>query len=89
MSLGNLDEIFTMVIFTMINTAKQEQRRMGNMLENFIDYNPVNNMYKIQRIYILSNVREFNKGRKEVLIAFEENMLLLPRPYVFVKNEWK
>ena len=73
----------------MINTAKQEQRRMGNMLENFIDYNPVNNMYKIQRIYILSNVREFNKGRKEVLIAFEENMLLLPRPYVFVKNEWK
>ena len=78
-----------MVIFTMINTAKQEQRRMGNMLENFIDYNPVNNMYKIQRIYILSNVREFNKGRKEVLIAFEENMLLLPRPYVFVKNEWK
>ena len=78
-----------MVIFTMINTAKQEQRRMGNMLENFIDYSPVNNMYKIQRIYILSNVREFNKGRKEVLIAFEENMLLLPRPYVFVKNEWK
>ena len=78
-----------MVIFTMINTAKQEQRRMGNMLENFVDYNPVNNMYKIQRIYILSNVREFNKGRKEVLIAFEENMLLLPRPYVFVKNEWK
>ena len=78
-----------MVIFTMINTAKQEQRRMGNMLENFIDYNPVNNMYKIQRIYILSNVREFNKGRKEVPIAFEENMLLLPRPYVFVKNEWK
>ena len=78
-----------MVIFTMINTAKQEQRRMGNMLENFIDYNPVNNMYKIQRIYILSNVREFNKGRKAVLIAFEENMLLLPRPYVFVKNEWK
>ena len=73
----------------MINTAKQEQRRMGNMLENFIDYNPVNNMYKIQRIYILSNVREFNKGSKEVLIAFEENMLLLPRPYVFVKNEWK
>ena len=73
----------------MINTAKQEQRRMGNMLENFIDYSPVNNMYKIQRIYILSNVREFNKGRKEVLIAFEENMLLLPRPYVFVKNEWK
>ena len=73
----------------MINTAKQEQRRMGNMLENFVDYNPVNNMYKIQRIYILSNVREFNKGRKEVLIAFEENMLLLPRPYVFVKNEWK
>ena len=62
---------------------------MGNMLENFIDYNPVKNMYKIQRNYILSNVREFNKGKKEVLIVFEENMFSLPRPYVFVKNEWK
>ena len=88
MSLGNLAEnIYNGNVS--LDAAKQEQRRMGNMLENFIDYNPVNNMYKIQRIYILSNVREFNKGRKEVLIAFEENMLLLPRPYVFVKNEWK
>ena len=62
---------------------------MGNMLENFIDCNPVKNMYKIQRNYILSNVRQFNKGKKEVLIVFEENMFSLPRPYVFVKNEWK
>ena len=31
----------------------------------------------------------FTKGRKELIIAFEENMFPLPKPYVFGKNEWK
>ena len=43
------------------------------MLESFIDYNP----------------REFYKGRREILIAFEENIFPLPNPYVFGENEWK
>ena len=38
---------------------------------------------------VLLNAREFYKGRREILIAFEENMFLLPKPYVFGKNEWK
>ena len=46
-------------------------------------------MYKIQKNYILSNATQFYKGRKKVLIAFEENIFPLPRPYVFGKNVWK
>ena len=32
---------------------------------------------------------EFYKGRREILIAFEENIFPLPNTYVFGKNEWK
>ena len=72
-----------------LDAVKQEQRRMKNMLENFIEYNPVENVYKNQINNILLNAKEFYKGRKEVLIAFEENMFPLPKPYVFGENEWK
>ena len=72
-----------------LDAAKKKQRRMENMLENFIHYNPVKNVYKNQKINILLNAKEFYKGRKEVIIAFEENIFPLPKPYVFGKNEWK
>ena len=58
------------------------------MLKNFIDYSPIKNVYKKQKTNILLNAREFYKGRREILIAFEENMFPLPKPYVFGKNEW-
>ena len=72
-----------------LDAAKKKQRRMENMLENFIHYNPVKNVYKNQKINILLNAKEFYKGRKEVIIAFEENIFPLPKPYVFGKTEWK
>ena len=72
-----------------LDAVKQEQRRMKNMLESFIDYNPVKNVYKNQINNILLNAKEFYNRRKEVLIAFEENMFPLPKPYVFGENEWK
>ena len=62
---------------------------MENMLEKFIDYNQVKYVYKNQRNSIILNAMEFYEGRKEVLIAFEENMFPLPKPYVFSKNQWK
>ena len=46
-------------------------------------------MYKTEKINILLTAREFYKGRKELIIAFEENIFPLPKPYVFGKNEWK
>ena len=58
------------------------------MLENFVNYSPIKNMYKNQKRNILLNAREIYKRRKEILIAFEENMFPLPKPYVFGKNEW-
>ena len=54
-----------------LDAAKQEPRRMENMLEDFIDYSPVKNVYKNQKTNIFLNPKEFYKGRREVLIALE------------------
>ena len=69
-----------------LDVAKQEQRKMENVLERIIDYNPAKTLYKNQKANILLNAKEFYKGKKEVLIAFEENMFPLLKPYVFGKN---
>ena len=88
MSLGNFAEnIYNGNVS--LDVTKQEQRKMENMLERFINYNPVKDEYKNKKNVILLKAKEFYKGRKEVLIAFEENMFPLPRPYMFGKNEWK
>ena len=88
MSLGNLAEnIYNGNIS--LDTAKQKQRKMENMFENFINYNPVKDKYKKQKANVLLNANEFYIGRREILIAFEENMFPLPKPYVFGENEWK
>ena len=88
MSLGNLAEnIYNGNIS--LDAAKQKQRKMENMLEDFINYNAVKDTYKNQKANVNLNAREFYKGRREILIAFEENMFPLPKPYVFGENEWK
>ena len=88
MSLGNLAEnIYNGNIS--LDATKQNQRKVENMFESFIDYNPINDVYKTQKVNTLLNVREFYKGRREILIAFEENIFLLPKLYVFSENEWK
>ena len=88
MSLGNLAEnIYNGNVS--LDAAKQEQRKIENMLERFIDYNPIKDVYKNQKTIILLNASEFYKGRKQILIAFEENMFPLPKLYVFGENKWK
>ena len=72
-----------------LDAAKQEQRKTEDVLENFIDYNPIKKVYKNQKTSILLNAREFYKVQKEILIAFEGDMFPLPKPYVFGQNEWK
>ena len=63
MSLGNLAKnIYNDNV--PLDVAKQEQRRMESMLENFINSNPVKTVYKSQRANILLNVKEFYKERK-------------------------
>ena len=88
MSLGNLAEnIYNGNIS--LDAAKQKQRKMENMLEDFINYNAVKDTYKNRKANVNLNAREFYKGRREILIAFEENMFPLSKPYVFSENEWK
>ena len=65
MSLGNL----TKNIYNgnaSLDAAKQKQRRMEEVLENFINYNPVKDNYKNQEFNILPDIKEFYKGRREV-----------------------
>ena len=79
MSLGNLAEnIYNGNVS--LDAAKQEQRKMENMLEKFINYNQVKNVYKNQKSNILLNAKEFYKGTRKVIIAFEENIFPLPKP---------
>ena len=89
MSLGNLAKnIYNGNVS--LDVAKQEPRKMENMLENFIDYNlHKNDAFKNQKRNNLLNAREFYKGPRGILIAFEENMFPLPKTYVFGKDEWK
>ena len=68
------------------DTAKQKQRQMENMLESFIDYNLIKDVYKNEKVNTLLNAREFYKGQREILIAFEKNMFPLPKLYVFGEN---
>ena len=56
---------------TSLDAAKQEQRKMENMLENLIIYNPVKDTYKNKKTNVLLNAREFYKGQRKILIAFE------------------
>ena len=62
---------------------------MENMLENFVNYNLIKDVYENKKDNILLNARELYKGRREVIIAFEEDMFPLPKQYIFGENEWK
>ena len=59
------------------------------MLESFIDHNPIKNVYKKEKTNVLLNTREFYKGRREILIVFEENIFPLPKPNVFCEMNGK
>ena len=62
---------------------------MQDMLESIIKYSLIKDMYQNKKANTLLNVKEFYKGRRDILFAFEENTFPLPKPYVFGENEWK
>ena len=88
MSFGNLAENICNGN-VLIDGAKQEQRKMENMLDNFIDYNLIKAVYKNQKTNILLNAKEFYKERKEVLFAFEENVFPCLNHVCFLKMNRK
>ena len=73
MSLGNLAEnIYNGNV--LLDVAKQEQRKMENMLESFIEYNPVENVYK--------NQKKFSFKCKRILQRTKKNSHCFCRKYV-------
>ena len=46
-------------------------------------------IYIYKKVNTLLKAKDIYKGRKEILIAFEENIFPLRKPYVFGENEWK
>ena len=59
---------------------------MEKMLESFIDYNLIKDVYKNEKVNTLLNARESYKGQREILITFKKNMFPLPKSYVFGEN---
>ena len=62
---------------------------MEDILGSFINYSLIKDVYKSKKANALLNAKEFYKGRRDILIVFEENIFPLPKPYVFGENEWK
>ena len=62
---------------------------MEDILGSFINYSLIKDVYKSKKANTLLNAKEFYKGRRDILIVFEENIFPLPQPYVFGENEWK
>ena len=53
-------------------------------------YNPKKEEFKTQKESVLLNAREFCKGRKMILIAFENNLFPLPKQYPSENiDDWK
>ena len=64
MSLGNLAEnIYNGNVS--LDAAKQEQRKMENMLESFNDYNLMKNVYNDQKVNNLLNGGNFTKDKEK------------------------
>ena len=59
--------------------AKIKQRNMGDMMARLDKYNPKKEQNKEQETSTFLNAREFSKGRKMILIAFENDAFPLPK----------
>ena len=59
------------------------------MIRSLENYNPNRGNYKIQKTSTLLNAREFYKGRKMIIIEFENGIFSLPRKYPSGMDDWK
>ena len=73
-----------------LRAAKLKQRNMENLIARLDCYAPTNKEYVAQRKSIFDNAREFYKGRKMILFAFENGLFPLPKQYPSEnKGDWK
>ena len=63
-----------------LEVVKVKQRNMDDVITRLEDYNPKKEKYKTQKTSTFLNAREFYKGRKMIVIAFE-NVIPLPKQY--------
>ena len=52
---------------------------MEDMIKRLENYNPCSEKYKTQKTSTLLNGKEFYKGRKMILIVFENDIFPLPK----------
>ena len=73
-----------------LEVAKLKQRNMEYIIIKLEDYKPKKKEIKTQKDVVLPNAIEFYKGRKMILIAFENNVFPLPKQYPSANvNDWK
>ena len=72
-----------------LKAAKIQQRCMEDMIKKLENYRPNHDDYKIQKINILSNAREFYKERKMILFAFKDDIFPLPKQYPSGMDDWE
>ena len=65
----------------LLGVAKLKQRNMENNITRLEYYNPIKKEIKTQKESVLPNAREFCKGRKMILIVFENNEFPPPKQY--------
>ena len=70
-----------------LNAAKIKQRNMEDMIRKLEYYRPSGEKYKIQTSTLL-NAKEFYKGRKMILITFENGIFPFPKQYPS-ESDWK
>ena len=63
---------------------------MENDIRRLEDYNPKREKFRTQKENTLHNAREFYKGRKMILFAFENSLYPLPKQYPSGNaDDWK
>ena len=70
-----------------LNEAKIKQRNMEDMIRKLEYYRASGEKYKIQTSTLL-NAKEFYKGRKMILITFENGIFPFPKQYPS-ESDWK
>ena len=71
-----------------MKAAKIKNRNMEDMNKRLENYNPNSEKYKAQKTSILLNAISFDKERKMILIALENDIFPLPKQYPSDMDDW-
>lgn len=69
--------------------AKIQQKSMDDIIKDLELQDPNKDKYKTNKITTLFNTKQFNKGKKMIVIAFENWIFPLPRQKRSAVDDWK